>query len=109
MMKLINLTSLVGPHTREELAARFPLPGVGSRVGRGGGGVSSSSPPQSRARKAQKYPESLVVVVGWGGRGMGISFPREVLLVFISEKLSKYIKCDTKSYIIHFSCFCTKK
>ena len=63
MMKLINLTSLVGPHTREELAARSPLPGVDSLVVGGGGGVSSSSPPQSRARKAQKYPESLVVVV----------------------------------------------
>lgn len=55
MMKLINLTSLVGPHTREELAARSSFPGVGSRVvGGGGGGVSNSSPPQSRARKAQK-------------------------------------------------------
>lgn len=55
MMKLINLTSLVGPHTQEELAARSPLPGVGSRVvGGAGGGVSNSFPPQSRARKAQK-------------------------------------------------------
>ena len=51
MMKLINLTSLVGPHTQEELAARSPLPGTGSWVG---GGVSNSFPPQSRARKAQK-------------------------------------------------------
>lgn len=54
MMKLINLTSLVGPHTREELAARSSLPGVGSRVVGGGGGVSNSSSPQRRARKAQK-------------------------------------------------------
>lgn len=98
MMKLINLTSLGGACAPEELHPRLspePAPGCGV------GAPSRPSPEESRGGTENN---SKI-----GGRWGGMSFPREVLLVFSSEKLSKYIKCDTKSYIIHFFMFLHQK
>lgn len=87
MMKLINLTSLVGAtHPGRAsctlLSPRGGLPGCG-----GGGGVSNSLPEEPGR---PKITWKLGVGGGWErGREWGFLFP-EVLLVFISEKLSKW-------------------
>lgn len=91
MMKLINLTSLGGA------CAHTPLPRAGSWMGVG-------APPCPSPEESQGGTENnLKNLEG------GMSVPREVLLVFSSERLSKYIKCDTKSYIIHFFMFLHQK
>lgn len=69
MMKLINLTSLVGPHTQEELAACSPLPGVGSRVV-GGRMVVSPTPSLPRAEPG-RHKNNLKVWWWWWRRAGG--------------------------------------
>lgn len=88
MMKLINLTSLGGALHRKNCTRASPQ----SRPLDAGG-----APPCPSPEETQGGTENTLKI--WG---RGMSVPREVLLVFSSERLSKYIKCDTKSYIIHF-------
>lgn len=95
MMKLINLTSHRGPGVpapEELLHSLSPEPGSWGA----GGSLPLFSPKESW----EGYENNLEI---WGkGNFLSLS---EVLLVCFSEKLSKYIKCDTKSYIIHFYVF----
>ena len=68
MMKLINLTSLVGPHTREELAARSLSQGWAP--GLAGVVVVSPAPPLPRAEPG-RHKNTLKVWGWWWWWGAG--------------------------------------